>query len=90
MTIFEEEKGIFSIRRVGAFILILSVVVSGIISIFNKVDKGLAGVVVGIETIGFVLLLFFTTWQDISLIVNGVKNIKNGISENTSKDKGDI
>ena len=73
MTIFHEEEGVFSMRRVLAFILALVSIALGTVTILLKSEWQVVACAIGIPLLATVLLLFFTTWGDVASVVKAVK-----------------
>lgn len=72
-TVFKESTGEWSMRRFLAFILDLSGIGTGSLSVAKGLDRWSIAVAFGVP-IGFgVVLLLFTTWEDIRNIVSAVK-----------------
>lgn len=69
--IFKEADGQWSMRRVLAFALAVSGIVSGIMS-FGQ-DWQTVALSFGIPVAAAIILLFFTTWGDIAAIINAAK-----------------
>jgi len=73
MTIFEETKGVFSMRRVLAFILCLVAVAIIVLCVVFKLEWKAICAAGGLPLAGSLVLLFFTTWDDVKTVVSAVK-----------------
>lgn len=73
MTIFHETDGVYSMRRVLAFILALVSIGLGVVTVLLKSDWQVVACAIGIPLLATVLLLFFTTWGDVASLVKAVK-----------------
>lgn len=72
-SMFKEENGQTSMRRVCAFLFAIVSVGCGIFSVVNKMDwQVILGSFLAPAAVS-VLLLFFTTWTDVSGLVKAVK-----------------
>ena len=77
MTIFEEEKGVWSMRRVLALMLCVAAVVAAVLCIVKDAPWQVVFAVVGVLLLAAIILLFFTTWSDIAKVASAVKgNLK--------------
>lgn len=72
-TVFKESDGLWSMRRVLAFLFALASIGGGIAALVFKADWQVVACAFGIPGLICILLLFFTTWTDISTVVNAVK-----------------
>jgi hypothetical protein len=73
MTIFHETEGVFSMRRVLAFILAIVSIGLGVVTVLLKSEWQVVACAIGIPLLGTVMLLFFTTWGDVASVVKAVK-----------------
>lgn len=73
LSVFKESSGEWSMRRVLAFLFGLASIGCGIASlILNRGWQAIA-CAFGVPGAISILLLFFTTWTDVSAVVNAVK-----------------
>lgn len=72
-TVFKESDGQWSMRRVLAFLFALASIGCGITSLILKAVWQVIACAFGIPGIISIILLFFTTWTDVSTVVNAVK-----------------
>ncbi|MCQ2585603.1 MAG: hypothetical protein MJ185_08425 [Treponema sp.] len=72
-TVFKENDGQWSMRRVLAFLFALASIGCGITSLILKAVWQVIACAFGIPGIISIILLFFTTWTDVSTVVNAVK-----------------
>ena len=72
-TVFKETDGQWSMRRVLAFLFGLASIGCGIRSLVLKAVWQIVACAFGVPGIICILLLFFTTWTDVSTVVNAVK-----------------
>lgn len=72
-TVFKESDGQWSMRRVLAFLFALASIGCGITSLILKSVWQVIACAFGIPGIISIILLFFTTWADVSTVVNAVK-----------------
>lgn len=72
-SVFKESTGEWSMRRVLAFLFGLASIGCGITSLILKAVWQIVACAFGVPGIICILLLFFTTWDDISHVVNAVK-----------------
>lgn len=72
-TVFKESDGQWSMRRVLAFLFALASIGCGITSLVLKAVWQVIACAFGIPGIISIILLFFTTWTDVSTVVNAVK-----------------
>ena len=70
---FTDENGVLSMRRLLAFIFALATIGIATACVIYKLDWKAILVAAGIPLVGTLLMMFFTTWQDISNIVSVVK-----------------
>lgn len=70
------EGGICSMRRVLAFLFALTAIAATILSIIFRLDKTLALIAIAVPGIFSCLMMFFTTWDDISKVTGSI--IKKG------------
>ena len=68
MGIFEESDKIFSMRRVLAFLFALVSVIAGLMCIEKGESWQAIAVAFGIPALTSILLMFFTTWQDVARV----------------------
>lgn len=72
-TVFKESTGEWSMRRFLAFILTVAGICVGGLAVWKSLEKWSIVAAFGVP-IGFgVVLLLFTTWEDIKNIVSAVK-----------------
>lgn len=72
-TVFKETDGQWSMRRVLAFLFGLASIGCGITSLVLKAVWQIVACAFGVPGIICILLLFFTTWTDVSTVVSAVK-----------------
>ena len=72
-TVFKESDGEWSMRRVLAFLFGLAAIGCGITSLVLKAVWQVVACSFGVPGVICLLLLFFTTWTDVSTVVNAVK-----------------
>lgn len=72
-TVFKESTGEWSMRRVLAFLFGLAAIGCGITSLVLKSAWQIVACAFGLPGLICILLLFFTTWDDISNIVSAAK-----------------
>lgn len=72
-TVFKESDGQWSMRRVLAFLFGLASIGCGITALVLKAVWKIVACAFGVPGIICILLLFFTTWTDISTVVSAVK-----------------
>ena len=72
-TVFKESDGLWSMRRVLAFLFALTSIGCGIASLVLKSGWQTVACAFGAPGAISILLLFFTTWTDVSAVVNAVK-----------------
>lgn len=72
-TVFKESDGQWSMRRVLAFLFALASIGCGIAALCLKTSWQIVACAFGIPGIISILLLFFTTWTDVSTVVSAVK-----------------
>lgn len=72
-TVFKESTGEWSMRRVLAFLFGLSSIGCGIASLVLKAVWQIVACAFGVPGAICILLLFFTTWTDVSTVVSAVK-----------------
>ena len=72
-TVFKESDGLWSMRRVLAFLFALTSIGCGIASLILKSGWQVVACSFGVPGVICLLLLFFTTWTDVSTVVNAVK-----------------
>lgn len=72
-TVFKESDGQWSMRRVLAFLFALASIGCGVTSLILKAVWQVIACAFGIPGIISIILLFFTTWTDVSTVVNAVK-----------------
>lgn len=70
---FCEENGALSMRRLLAFIFALACIGLAVTSLVLKADWKCILVSAGLPLIGSLLMMFFTSWSDVSSIINAVK-----------------
>lgn len=73
MTVLEEKSGQKSMRRLLALIFSIDGLISGNVAICRGSDWQTVAVSFGIPIFAAVILLFFTTWGDITEIVKAWK-----------------
>lgn len=73
MSIFKEENGLVSMRRVLAFVFAIASIVCGVYSIVIGAVWQVVLVAFGVPIFATILLLFFTTWTDVSEVINAIK-----------------
>ena len=73
LSVFKESSGEWSMRRVLAFIFGLASIGCGIASLILKSRWQTVACAFGPPGAISILLLFFTTWTDVSAVVNAVK-----------------
>ena len=76
MTIFQEQDGAWSIRRVLAALFSILACVAGIYSVLMGVDWKLAAVAFGVPITAVLVLVFFTTWETVATVIKAVKGEK--------------
>lgn len=72
-TVFKESDGQWSMRRVLAFLFGLAAIGCGIASLALKAVWQIVACAFGVPGVICILLLFFTTWNDISAVVSAAK-----------------
>lgn len=72
-TVFKESDGQWSMRRVLAFLFALASIGCGITSLILKAVWQVIACAFGVPGLICIILLFFTTWTDVSTVVNAVK-----------------
>lgn len=72
-SIFKEENGLVSMRRVLAFIFAIVSIVAGFTALFLSSGWQVVLVSFGVPLFGAIILLFFTTWTDVSGVISAVK-----------------
>lgn len=72
-TVFKESDGQWSMRRVLAFLFALASIGCGIAALVLKATWQIVACAFGIPGLICIILLFFTTWTDVSTVVNAVK-----------------
>lgn len=72
-TVFKEADGEWSMRRVLAFLFGLAAIGCGTASLILKQSWQVVACAFGVPGIICLLLLFFTTWADVSGIVKALK-----------------
>jgi hypothetical protein len=73
MTIFEEEKGVWSIRRVLAMVLVCAAIMAAVLCIVKMLPWQFVLAVVGVFLLAAIIILFFTTWSDIAKVTAAVR-----------------
>lgn len=75
--VFKESSGDWSMRRLLAFLFGLASIACGAVAIHLKMDWKVIAAGSGVPGVICLLLLLFTTWDDIALIVHAVKGNEN-------------
>lgn len=70
---FSEENGSLSMRRLLAFIFGIACIAIAITALVFKSDWKSLAFGAGIPMVGSLLMMFFTSWSDVSSIINAVK-----------------
>ena len=73
LSVFKESSGEWSMRRVLAFLFGLASIGCGIASLILNSEWQTVACAFGVPGVISILLLFFTTWTDVSAVVNAVK-----------------
>lgn len=73
MTVFEETNGVFSMRRILAFFFAILSAVAGILSVYFKLEWQTVAAAFLIPAVACLILLFFTTWQDVTELIKSAK-----------------
>lgn len=76
MTIFQEQDGAWSIRRVLAAVFSLLACVAGVYSVLVGADWKVAAVAFGVPIMAVLVLVFFTTWETVATVIKAVKGDK--------------
>ncbi len=76
LTVFKEEDGNWSMRRVLALIFALAAVACGAVAIVYKLTWQVVAVSFGVPAAVCIVLLLFTTWGDVASIVSAAKGKK--------------
>lgn len=75
-SMFKESNGQYSMRRISAFIFVISGVSSGLISVLKQSDWKIVVASFGVPGILALAMLILTTVSDLKEIVSVVKELK--------------
>lgn len=70
LSVFKEENGLWSIRRVLAFLFAVLGLGAGVASISFGAVWQVVAIAFGFPILASLILLFFTTWTDVIAIIN--------------------
>lgn len=76
ITMFKEANGQYSMRRISAFIFVVSGVSAGLISVLKQSDWKIIVASFGVPGILALAMLILTTVSDVKEIVSAVKELK--------------
>jgi hypothetical protein len=76
-SLFEEQDGLKSMRRVLAFMFALTSILGGILSVILKSEWKLVALAYGIPAFVTIILLLFTTWESIVKLIESIRKTKN-------------
>lgn len=77
LSVFKEENGLFSMRRVLAAFFSVCSIGCGITAIVKSASWQVTAVAFGVPVIAVLFLMFFTTWGDVAAVAKAVKG--NGV-----------
>lgn len=75
MSIFCEEEGVLSCRRVLAFIFGLAGIITGTISVILNASWQTSLIAFGVPMLACILLLLFTTWTEVAHFASAIKGV---------------
>lgn len=73
VTAFTDSKGATSMRRILAFMLVLTTIAMGVLCVVLGKDWKVLLVATSVPVVSAIILMFFTTWGDIANVVDKVK-----------------
>lgn len=76
-TVFKESTGEWSMRRVLAFLFALAAIALAAVALVLKMEWKAVAAAAGIPVFACIVLLLFTTWNDVTGVVSAIKGGKN-------------
>ena len=70
---FTDKDGLKSMRRLLAFMLIITSIVDCLLSVIFSYDWKITLIITAVPLVGAIVILYFTSWTDISETVKSVR-----------------